>query len=145
MASKRRRSQAPRGSETLLRTRARMVQSRIARPSKRKRAGARPTKVPPTKVRQPLRRPSLADRLVVTFTGAGAAENFSAAPDLAAKVDSFAATFANYALSLVPRKFLGRKLHVHPLGLEHLVIRQSLVSQHLGLVLVGDFRMHAPG
>ena len=80
---------------------------------------------------------------IISLTGAGAAEHSPFALDLAVKVDSFAAFGTNNAFTFVAGKFFRRKVDLHLLLREQIVFRHLAVGQHLLLILVFDFRMHA--
>src|SRR5690242_3631291 len=81
--------------------------------------------------------------LIIALTGAGAAQYSAVALHLAAKVDPFAATLANHTFSLITGKLFRRQRNAHPLHVEHLLICQVAVGQHLLLVFVCYSRMES--
>lgn len=84
------------------------------------------------------------ERCVVAFAGARSAEDLSLLSNLATEIDSFAAVFAHDTLALVARQFFRRQVNLDPLNLEELFVTHFAVSEHLLLVLVVKFWMHAP-
>ena|SRR5579859_2833300 len=85
------------------------------------------------------------ERLVIGFSGAGAAEDFVIAANFAAEIDSLSADFTGHALTFVPGKFLGWQINFDPLCCEQVVIGDFTVSEHLLLILVCDLGMELAG
>src|SRR5258708_31827933 len=69
-----------------------------------------------------LRRTYALDWFVISFAGAGAAEDLAFAPHFSAKVDALATCLAYHALTLVSGKLLGRQLNFHPLCGEEIAV-----------------------
>src|SRR6185503_16799316 len=82
---------------------------------------------------------------VITFTGAGATDGFRAKFDLAVKIDSLTTLRADDSLTFIAGKLFRRQLYMDRLRLEKLFIRHFPIGQHLLLIFVFDFRVHAFG
>src|SRR5690242_19499887 len=87
----------------------------------------------------------LNDRLVIAFPGTGAADGLGAEFDFTAKIDSFTALRTDNPLTFIAGKLFRWEFHVHGLRLKELFVGHLTIGQHLLLVLVFNFRVHAFG
>src|ERR1051325_11213912 len=85
------------------------------------------------------------DWLVITLAGARPADGLCAEFDLAAKIDAFTTLRAHDPLTLIAGKLFRRQLHMDGLRLKKLIVRHLSIGQHLLLVFVFNFWVHAFG